>query len=262
MIWRSVVRPRLVSNGVMRGRRICVSSTRAMRTGSQPPPDFGSLALALDPRLDAGHRAARELLTDALLDVTNHHQVLPRGDRRDDSLAIGAGGASGAMDVIVNALRNVEVDHVLDAGDVDAASGDVGGDENAMRAGAEVVERLHAPPLRTVRVNARDWMTLPFEDVIQPLGVDFAAREHTRRAELLMEQRDQCRPLVLRRDDVEAVLNADRRASLGSDVDANRITHERACELFDRAAHRRGEHHRSPLAWQTGHDLAHLRQKA
>src|SRR5688572_32362216 len=112
-----------------------------MRTGSQPPPDFGRLALALDPRLDAGDRAAGQLLTDALLDVADHHQVLPRGDRRDDSLAVGAGGASGAVHVVIDALRNVEVDHVLDAGDVDAASGDVRRDEDAMRAGAEVVER-------------------------------------------------------------------------------------------------------------------------
>src|SRR5687768_12151345 len=105
MIWRSVVRPRLVSKGVRRGRRICVSSTRAMRTGSQPPPDFGRLALTFDPRLDAGDRAAGQLLTDALLDVADHHQVLPRSDRRDDSLAVGAGGASGAVHVVIDALR-------------------------------------------------------------------------------------------------------------------------------------------------------------
>ncbi len=107
-----------------------------------------------------------------------------------------AGGAAGAVDVVLDVLGDVEVDDVLDAGDVDAAAGDVGGDEDAVLTFAESLQRADAFVLRLVGVNARHRMSLALEDVEEPLGVDFSAREDERRSELLMQERDQRVALV------------------------------------------------------------------
>ena len=52
----------------------------------------------------------------------------------------GPAGAADPVDIILAALRDVVVDHIIDAGDVDAPGGHVGGHQNA---GAPVLEALH-----------------------------------------------------------------------------------------------------------------------
>ena len=91
------------------------------------------------------------------------------------------------MDVVLDIFRDVEVDDVLDAGDVDAAPGDVRGDEDSMRSFAKIRQRLRALSLRPIRMNARDRMPLPLQDVIEPLGIDFSSGEDERAAKLLVE---------------------------------------------------------------------------
>src|SRR5205814_2313503 len=95
----------------------------------------------------AGHGAARDLFAEGGLDVADHRAVLPCGDRRHDSFGAAAGGASGAVYVVVGVLRNVEIDHVRDTGDVDTPAGDVGGHEDAMLAFAESAQRFDAASL-------------------------------------------------------------------------------------------------------------------
>src|SRR4051794_27786592 len=105
------------------------------------------------------------------------------------------------MDVVLDVFRDIEIDHMLDSGNVDAAAGDVRCHQNAMRSFAKIVERLRALALRTIGMDARDRMSLPLQDVVQPLRVDFSPRENERGAELLMQQRQQTGSLVLRSDD-------------------------------------------------------------
>ena len=136
------------------------------------------------------HAAARNRLAERVLDLADHHQVLPGDDRRHDSSAIHARCPAAAMDVVLDIFRDIEIDHVLDSRNVDAAAGDVGGHENAVRAFAKIVERLRALALRSVGMDACDRMPLPLQDVVQPLRIDFSSREHERRAELLMEERE------------------------------------------------------------------------
>src|SRR5437762_4070429 len=98
------------------------------------PPLATRFLLQLFPRLHARYTASRDFFAERFFDLANDRTVLPRGDRRHDAESAAARGASGAMNVVVDALRNVEIDHVRDAGNVDAAAGDVGGDEDAMLA--------------------------------------------------------------------------------------------------------------------------------
>jgi hypothetical protein len=132
-------------------------------------------------------------------------EVLPGRDRGDDAQRFAARGPAGAVDVVLDVLGNVEVDDVLDARDVDAASRDIRGHQDAMLACPERVQRADALVLRLIRVNARHGMTLAVEHGVQPLGVDLPACEHERRPQLLLQQRDECRALVLGFHDIEPV---------------------------------------------------------
>lgn len=65
----------------------------------------------------------------------------------------GAASAADAVHEIVRSLRKIEVDHVGDAIDVDAASGDVGCDQHAVTVFAEPGERLIALILSAVTMH-------------------------------------------------------------------------------------------------------------
>src|SRR5688500_11022908 len=74
-----------------------------------------------------------------------------RGDEADRVAdGEGAAGAADAMDVIFGVHREIVIHHVRNAVDVDAARGDVGGDEDAHSAGLEVLERAQALVLRAI----------------------------------------------------------------------------------------------------------------
>src|SRR6185437_3683634 len=96
----------------------------------------------------------RQADTDQLFDVAQIGQFLAARDQRDrDALGAGARGAADAVDIGLRNVRKVEIDHMADAVDVDAAGGNVGGDQRADFAGAE--GRQHALPvvLRLVAVD-------------------------------------------------------------------------------------------------------------
>src|SRR4051794_14600474 len=79
--------------------------------------------LALEPELGAQARDVAGLVVD---------------DERDAHAAgAGARRAADAVHVVLGLGRRVEVDDVRDPGDVDAARGDVGGDERVDAAGLE-----------------------------------------------------------------------------------------------------------------------------
>ena len=54
---------------------------------------------------------------------------------------VAASGAAGAVDVVLDRLRDVVVDDVVDRRDVEAARGDVGRDQDPVLPLAEAVER-------------------------------------------------------------------------------------------------------------------------
>ena len=74
-----------------------------------------------------------------------------------------ATGAADAMDVILGMPRHVEIDDVGDAGDVEAARGDVGRDHHFIFAAAETFEGLDALALRAVRVQRGHGVLLSLE---------------------------------------------------------------------------------------------------
>src|SRR5437660_10753037 len=74
-------------------------------------------------------------------------------ERQRDARSAGARGAADAMDVALGVGRQLVVDDVGHADDVDAARGEIGGDQHAGAPAAEIVERLLAGILRLVAVD-------------------------------------------------------------------------------------------------------------
>ena len=94
-------------------------------------------------------------------------------ERDRDAGRAGAGGAADAVDVGLGHVRQIEVDDVRDAVDVDAARRDVGRDQHAACAGLEAGER----PL------ARVCVLLPWiAAAAMPPAVEVRARPGRRRA--------------------------------------------------------------------------------
>ena len=69
------------------------------------------------------------------------------------ALGAGARGAADAVDIAFRHFRQFEIHHMGDAVDIDAAGGDVGGDENPRTSGAEFLERPLARRLALVAVD-------------------------------------------------------------------------------------------------------------
>ena len=81
-------------------------------------------------------------------------------------------------------LRRVEVDHVRDAVDVDAARGDVGRDERVDLAGLEARERALALALRLVAVHRDGVDAVRAEPLDEPVGAALGAHEDEREVAL------------------------------------------------------------------------------
>src|SRR5690606_29642992 len=127
----------------------------------------------LDPRLPGGLPGPGDLaqqlvagVDQVLLDLHAGVAEQPAGhpalvglDQRDDPAGLPRpGGAPAAVQVVLVAGGQVAVDHHVDAVDVDAAGGDVGGDQRLDPALAELGQRpgAHALRLAAVQRGGRD----------------------------------------------------------------------------------------------------------
>src|SRR4051812_1098277 len=99
---------------------------------------------------------------DQPLDVAEIAELLAACDQRDrGALGTRARGAADAMHIGLRHVGQVEIDDVGDAVDIDAAGGDIGGDQRADFAGAEQSERPFAMVLRLVTVDGAGWDSGP-----------------------------------------------------------------------------------------------------
>ena len=106
--------------------------------------------------LEAGDLVADQQAVDADLDPRQLPAFLGRDERVGHALAAHAAGAAHAVHVVVAERRDVEVDDVRDAGDVDAAAHDVGGHQPADPALAKGLHHAVAGRLLQVAVDRVD----------------------------------------------------------------------------------------------------------
>ena len=118
-------------------------------------------------------------------DAADVRLLLGQHERDADAAAAGAAGAADAVGVDVGLLGRVEVDHVRDVVDVEAARGDVGRDERPHLAGVEARERPLALRLALVAVN-RDGVDVVAAQLLdEPVGAGLRADEDEREPALL-----------------------------------------------------------------------------
>ena len=94
-----------------------------------------------------------ELDLELALELAGVGALLRHDKGGGDALGAGAAGAADAVDEVVRGIGHVVVDDVRDVGDVDAAGGDVGGDQDAVLAVGEALEGGGALGLRAVAVD-------------------------------------------------------------------------------------------------------------
>ena len=120
-------------------------------------------------------------------------------ERDRDAVGAGARGAADAVHVALRDVRQVVVDDVADAVDVDAARGDVGRDQRADLAGAEAAEHALALVLRLVAVDRLGGDAGLVEAAHDLVGAVLGAGEDEHALDRLVaqhlgEQRRACRP--------------------------------------------------------------------
>ena len=128
-------------------------------------------------RLESGHDDARQRALDELLDVA---QVFVLVDAHERDRLAGRAGATGAPDpvhVIVGHVGEVVVDDVRQLVDVDAAGGDVGGDQHLQAGVLELGERARARALALVAVDGERGDSVVAELLGQLVGPVLGARE-------------------------------------------------------------------------------------
>ena len=148
-------------------------------------------------------------------------------------LCLRAAGATHAMDVVLRHPRDVEVHHVPELVDVDAARRDVGRHEHAVLAALEALERLGALALGAVAVDALGIDALAHEPAGQPVGAMLGAREDERVADLAaLEQRREERRLQLGGDRVGGVRDGLGGRGAAAELDLDRIAQQLARQLL------------------------------
>src|SRR3954470_24032851 len=129
-------------------RRCCLA---AATTRSLSGPWLATFSLGLLHVVIAF--GARNALADQLLDRGNGFLVGRRNDRDRGAGASSAAGAADTMNVIVGMMRNVKIEDVAHLGNIEAAGGDVGGDQQGQLTLAELVQRSRAGRLVHVAVQ-------------------------------------------------------------------------------------------------------------
>ncbi|TKJ19109.1 hypothetical protein A6V29_10450 [Blastococcus sp. CCUG 61487] len=169
------------------------------------------------------------------------------------------------MHVGLLVLGALVVHDVADPGDVDAASGDVGGDQHVDLAAAEGAQRLLAGALAEVAVHGRCGEPAVDQFVGDLLrGALGAAEDHDQAAVAGLQHAGEQLGLVQVVGPVDELGGLRDRRALVVAVrpDVGRLGHERPGEGDDRAGHRRREQHRLPLLGNHREDPLDVGQEA
>ncbi len=197
-----------------------------------------------------------------MLDGLHHGAVFRRHEGERLAAALHAAGAADAVDVRVDGVRHVVVDHVGDARDVDPAGRDVGRHEDVVVPVAEAVERLLALVLRQVALDRGDEVVLAVELRRQLLGAVLGAGEHQRRARVvLLQDVSEQVGLLGAVHRVEGLIDG-----LGRLAPVDLDGHGVVQHLLDQAAqlgrHGGGEEHALGVVWDLRQDAPDVGQEA
>ena len=179
----------------------------------------------------------RNLRADEALDVADVVRVFRSHERKRVADGLRPAGAADAVNVILGLFRDIVIDDVRDAGDVDTAGGDVGRDHHFIFATLESGERLNALILRTVRVEDGDGVVGGFEPARNFVGAVLRAGEYQHAVEIgLSEERLEQFEFLIGGYRIERVVDGRGDGAGNATLDARRIPE---CKRGDRRDLRR-----------------------
>ncbi len=200
---------------------------------------------------------------DGTLDPPEVVLLLRRDEREGFAGQLRAGGPPDPVDVIIRHGRHIEVHHVTERFDVDAAGGDVGRDEHSEVPSLETRERLRALRLGAIPVDSFRGDAVAEEELREPVRAVLRAREDQRLVHpAALEELDEQRSLQRRGDGIGELCHACGGCGLSLKGDLGRAIQDLAGQLLDLRRHRRAEEERLLRLRNVAEDTPDVGQEA
>jgi len=183
-------------------------------------------------------------------------------ERGGNAAFTGAAGAADAMDEVFGDIGKIVIDDVGDVLNVDAASGDVGGDQDAILPALKAGEGGGALRLRAVAMNHGGVDALPVEALGDAFGAALGARENKAAAAFVVEQVVKHIGLAIFGNFEGLEANIFGRLGSGAEGEPDGILCVIADELSHAAFHCCGKAESLALARQHADDAANGREEA
>ena len=151
-----VAEPLVLAVALFLGKHGVGDALGEVDAGLEARGDFAIDGEHLDDVLLAGLAGGRALGVHLCGEAARGDDLVGGAEDDADAGAVAAGGAAGAVDVGVCGAGHVVVDDLVDLVDVEAAGGDVGGDEDGVALGGEALEGAEAGLLGHLRVQRED----------------------------------------------------------------------------------------------------------
>jgi small subunit ribosomal protein S21 len=185
------------------------------------------------------------------LDITQERRLRGVAQRDGDAFRSGSRCAAYAVHIGFRHVRQVEIDHVADAIDVDAAGGNVSGNQRAHLALAEAGQCAITLMLRLVAVDGLRGYAGLNKTAHDPVSTMLCACEYESSVNRFALQ-DVCKNLVFgcTINSDKALLDAGNRRARRHHSCLHRVAQHRTRELHYGARHRSGKQQRLPVARQ------------
>jgi hypothetical protein len=209
-------------------------------------------------------RVLEQHQAECVRDVFHVAAFVRRHERDGGARRSGATGPADPVDVRLAVERHFEVDDRLDGVDVEAAGGDVGGDEHAVGARLEPFDRPQSIGLRAVGMQRGGTDARRHQLARQPVGTAFGGREHQGRAGRAPQIAHQPGRLLVAAKQLRLVRDRRRRRVADAQLHQLGRAHDLQREAHDFLGHRRGEEQRLPrsVGGQLRDDELHVRPEA
>ena len=178
------------------------------------------------------------------------------------AFAAGASRSADSVDVRLRFRRQIVVEHIRDAVDIDPARGDVGGDQHFHLAFAELIQRPGSRRLCLVAMNGRRRNPNPLQSFADTIRLILHLRENDRAPHLrAAENRNEQIILVITIHVQQPLANLLHRRLFGVDRDPGRIDQQALGKDLHGCRQRCGEKPGPAFLWQHGQDSLNVRDK-
>ncbi len=167
------------------------------------------------------------------------------------------------MDIVLGRMRHVEIDHLRQPLDVEAARGDVGGDQHRGLAGLEIFQRDQALGLRLVAVDGVGVDVVAPQLVREAVRADARAAEDQHLVELArLDEVGEELALLLARHGMQHMADELGGGVARRDLDLDRVAQQRLGEGADLVGEGRGKKQVLPVRGQERDDPLDVGQEA